>query len=68
MIPPPPCGRRFAISLKHLFAVAGTGIWLALDTASGLPLVSTVPLGTLFVLIHCELLVIEAILRSKPGW
>lgn len=55
------------MTLKTLIAMAAAGLWLALDTVSGLPVVSTISLGTVFALQYSELLVIETLLRMHPG-
>ncbi|MEF8913688.1 hypothetical protein [Natronomonas sp.] len=51
------------MSLKTLFAMAGAGAWLAFDTASGLPVVSTISLGAIFAMLYGEFLVIDTILE-----
>lgn len=55
------------MNLKTLLATAGAGMWLAFDTASGLPVVSTISLGAIFTMLYCEFIVIEKIIDIKSG-
>jgi hypothetical protein len=55
------------MNLKNLLATAGAGAWLAFDTASGLPVVATISLGTIFAMLYGELVLIERILDMKSG-
>lgn len=55
------------MNLKNLLATAGAGAWLAFDTASGISVVATISLGTIFVMLYSEFLVIETLLNMKSG-
>jgi hypothetical protein len=55
------------MNVKTLLATAGAGAWLAFDTVSGLPVVSTISLGTVFAMLYGELLAIETIINMKDS-
>jgi hypothetical protein len=54
------------MSLRTPLATAGTGAWLAFDTVSGLPVVSTISLGALFTILYSGLFIIERLFQIKP--
>lgn len=53
------------MNLRTLLATAGVGVWLAFDTASGLPVISTISLEVLFTILYSELFIIERLLQMK---